>query len=313
MSAKRRTTGSRKTKIKLKPLELLALILIVSAALLWEQWNSQMAAPVLARPEGQLAVHVLDVGQGLSVLVCAPEKTVLIDAGENDQGQTVLRYLKRCGIKQIDLAIGTHPHSDHIGGLDTVINRLKVDTVFLGDLPRSLVPTTKTYTDLLDAIENRGCAVHSPEVGETVDLGGGALLTVLGPMTEPDSLNNASIVTRLDFGDASFLFMADAEQESEEALVWGGAYLPADILGAGHHGSHTSTHERLLQKVKPKAFFISLSSDNSYGFPHKEFVKRASRYGTIYRTDLSGTLMFTTDGETIHVTGNGVDDIIDAR
>lgn len=306
-------TARRRRKTKLKPLELLALALVAAAALLWEQWSAKSAAPVLARPEGQLAVHVIDVGQGLSVLIDAPEKTVLIDAGENDKGGVVLGYLERAGIDHLDLAIGTHAHSDHIGGLDTVINAIPVGTVFLGDLPDDLVPATKTFTDLLDAIEHNGCAVHSPAAGETVDLGGGALLTVLGPVMEPDSLNNSSIVTRLDFGEASFLFMGDAEEESEEAIAKSGAWLECDILGAGHHGSNTSTHETLLRAAEPKAVFISLSSDNSYGFPHKEFVKRASAYGTIYRTDLSGDIMFTTDGETIHVAGNGLEDTIDAR
>lgn len=152
-----------------------------------------------------LEVHIIDVGQGESILIKGPSKNVLIDAGENDKGDEVLAYLKSQGVQSLDMAIGTHAHSDHIGGLDTVIKAMPVKQVILSPIPEKIVPTTKTYTDLLEAVLDKGMTVTTAVPDTQYSLGGGAVLTILGPRREYNDLNNTSVVCRLTYGDAELI------------------------------------------------------------------------------------------------------------
>lgn len=257
-----------------------------------------VSGPIADSP---LTIHMLDMGQADSVLIRSTGMNVLIDAGENDQGDQVLRYLEDLGIGKLDIVIGTHPHSDHIGGLDTVIRGTRIGKVILPAIPDALVPTTNTYTDLLAAIDEKGLRITVAQPGTELDLGDGVMLTLLGPLKDYDELNSMSVITRVDYGDTSFLFTGDAEAQAELGLAerWD---LRADVLKVSHHGSKTSSAEAFLDAVSPGVALISCGLDNSYGHPHSEVMERlAERDIQIYRTDLMGTVVLQSDGRQIAV------------
>lgn len=255
-------------------------------------------------PDAGLEVHIQDMGQADSILVVGPERNLLIDAGENDQGEQVLRYLKQRGIKRLDYVIGSHPHSDHIGGLDTVIAEMEVGAVILPVIPEEVAPTTRTYLDLLEAVEDKGLKVTPAIPGKKFDLGDGALLTLLAPIGEYTDLNNFSVVSRLVYGDTSFLFTADASAGSEGDILHSKEHVKADVLDVGHHGSNTSTTEEFLDAVSPRIAVISCGTDNSYGHPHREVIERLEARGIqIWRTDRNGAIVIASNGERLSVSG----------
>ncbi len=248
-----------------------------------------------------LQIHFIDVGNADATLIMADDKRILIDAGENDMGERVVCYLNEQGVAKLDLVIGTHPHSDHIGGLDDVIENFEIDTLMMPEIPEAIVPTTKTYTDVLQAASDKGLAITAPKPGDTLDFGG-AKLEILGPLQEYDDLNNLSIVTRLTYGEFSALFTGDAEKAVEDDLLEEGATLSADLLKVGHHGSSTSSSQAFLQAVNPTTAVIHVGKDNSYGHPSEGVLERLQNIrATVYRTDLNGNIIVGTDGETVHI------------
>lgn len=256
----------------------------------------------VSSPSGACTVHFIDVGQGDSTLICAGDKTLLIDAGENNKGDEVLLYLSRLGITKLDYVIGSHAHSDHIGGLDTVINGIEVENIILSDLPEKMIPTTKTYTDLLEAIDNRNVNLIVAEPKDTYEIGGG-ILTLLSPVDDDYSdLNDFSIVSRFDFGEKSIVITGDAEEKAEKDILQSGAYLNADILKVGHHGSDTSSSKAFLEAVSPEIAVIEVGAGNKYGHPMAETITKLSSLETkVYRTDLNGSVVVTIDGDDISV------------
>lgn len=249
-----------------------------------------------------VTVHFIDVGQGKCILIEAPEKNVLIDAGENDQGQKALRYFSTRGIDRIDIVIGTHPHSDHIGGMSEVISGIPVSTVILPVIPDDIVPATVTYTSLLNAIAGAGLKITPAKSGAVFDLGGGAELAILGPLNDYEDLNNMSVVSRLSYGQTSFLFTGDAMAAAERDMMEAGKNLRASMLDVGHHGSSTSSSAKFLAAVDPGVAVISCGIDNRYGHPHREVVERLTeRESKILRTDLNGTVIISSDGKSLGV------------
>ncbi len=245
-----------------------------------------------------LKIHYIDVGQGDAILIQKDGENMLIDAGENEYGKVVVNYLKKNNVSKIDYIIGTHPHSDHIGGLDTVIQNFEVDKVIMPKVNH----TTKTFEDVLLAIKEKNLKLVFPKVGDIHKLGD-AKWTILAPNGEEyDSLNNYSIVIRLQYKNNSFLFTGDAESQSEKEMLESNekSSLVADVLKIGHHGSSSSTTDEFLQAVQPKFAVIQLGKDNSYGHPHKETLKKLKRNQIeVFRTDLNGTIVATSDGERI--------------
>ena len=266
--------------------------------------------PKLPPPSGdELAVHVLDVGQGDAILIVAPGgKTALVDASVPGSGKKILAAMGRAGVDHIDLLITTHAHADHIGGADEVIKGTKVYKVLDSKVPN----TTKNYEDFLDAIEAR---IENPQdnfitatPGQTFDLGSGAIISVLAPVQPlftKDQLrsggnepNANSVVTRLDYGQFSILLTGDAEAQTEERLMEGGARLAAKVLKVGHHGSKYASSEDFLRQARFKDAVISCGTDNRYGHPSQEVLDRLKAAGTrIYRTDLQGEITIRTRGK----------------
>lgn len=246
--------------------------------------------------DSRLTVHVIDVGQGDSILIESKGHFMLVDAGMNDQAQTVTDYLNCQGVKTLDYVIGTHPDADHIGGLDAVINSFDVKQVFLPPKEH----TTKTFEDVLDAIMDNGLTITKPVPGSQYQLGE-ASFTIVAPVGDyQDDLNNWSIGIRLTCQNRSFLFCGDAETQAEQDICASGADIQADVLKLSHHGSSTSSSASFLDEVNPSIALISCGKDNSYGHPHKEILAKMERRNiTVLRTDQLGTIILSTDGNAL--------------
>lgn len=249
--------------------------------------------------EGQdVVVKFFDVGQADSILVQSAGVNMLIDAGTNNMGNTVVQNLKDLGITKIDYLVGTHPHEDHIGGMDDVINNFEIGTIYMPKVQTN----TKTFEDVLDAISNKGLTITTPEVGYVFEVGNTkceVMCAGTGTTEENSNLNLSSIVIRMVYGEESFLFMGDAEEKNESSRQWP----QTTVLKVGHHGSDTSSSESFLNQVKPEISVISVGINNTYGHPKKTTLDKLNALGTsIYRTDQNGTITITCDGTNCVVT-----------
>lgn len=241
-----------------------------------------------------LQIHYIDVGQADSILVTLNDKSMLIDAGNNSDGKLVVEYITNQGISTLDYVIGTHPHEDHIGGLDDVIKAFDIETVLMPKVQNN----TKTFEDVLDALIEKNISVTSPNVGDTYPFSK-AEFTILSCKNEDtNELNTSSIVIRLVFGEQSYIFCADAEKENEYDMMASGLELKSNVIKIAHHGSSTSSLEKFLLAVNPETAIISVGKENDYGHPHEKIIKRLNRLGIkVYRTDLNGTITITSDGK----------------
>ena len=247
--------------------------------------------------EAPFTVAFIDVGQGDSALIKCGDETMLIDAGTYSERLKVISYLNSAGITSLDYCVATHPHSDHIGGMDEVIYNFDVDT-----LVYPLCETdSASWNYVLDACDERGVSYYNPQPEDSFYLGD-ALVTVLSPSADADydNLNNYSIVLKVDYKNTSFLFTGDAETEVEYELLEKGYDITADVLKCGHHGSSTSSSSKFINAVNPAVTVISCGKDNDYGHPHRETISTLShRQIEIYRTDILSTITASSDGETI--------------
>ncbi|MBU3198510.1 MBL fold metallo-hydrolase [Clostridium estertheticum] len=258
--------------------------------------NTATVSRVKNTVTGTLKVSYIDVGQADSILIQQGSNSMLIDAGNNEDSSTVKNYISNQGITKLDYVIGTHPHEDHIGGMDYIINSFKIGKIYM---PKA-TSTTKTFQDVVSAIKAKGLKVTAPVVGQTFKVGN-ATATILAPNSSGyKDLNNFSIVIRLTFGSNSFMFDGDSEDVSENEMLSKGLNVSADVLKVGHHGSNSSTTEAFLNKVNPKYAVISVGKDNSYGHPHKSTMDKLKAKGIkVYRTDENGTIIATSNGKNI--------------
>lgn len=258
--------------------------------------STPAVAPVSAPVSDVLKVHFLDVGQADSILIQSGTTTVLIDGGNNEDGPIIVNYLKKQGVTELAAIVATHPHEDHIGGLDTVIKSFTVKSVYMPNA----TSTSRTFEDFIAAVTSSGAKRIQAKVGVVLDVSGLSGI-FLGPVSNYDDANNNSAVLKLTFSNTSFLFTGDAELESENDMVVNGN-LKSTVLKVGHHGSSTATSPSFLKVVSPSYAVISCGENNTYGHPHAETLDKLTSAGvSIYRTDISGTIVMTSDGNTITV------------
>ena len=250
-------------------------------------------------PEGMMYVDFIDVGQGDCTLISTTDAVILIDAGEAENVNNVIDFLKHREIKKIDYCIATHPHSDHIGGLPTVFDHFEVDTVIMPEIPEEIEPTTKVYEKFIDGLEKVENVIYATP-GDKFECGS-LNIEILGPTGEYDDLNNYSVVSKITFGETSVIVTGDAENPAEKDMLdVKNVDYSADILKLGHHGSSTSSSKDWLRAVNPKYAVISCGIDNKYNHPHKEtIIKLDDLKFEYYRTDLVGNICFESDGKNI--------------
>lgn len=245
---------------------------------------------------GEVQFHFIDVGQGDAALIRTEAGDILIDAGTNSSEDELKAYLDSMGVQDIEYAVFTHPHEDHIGGADMVLNTYNVKCVILPDA----TSTSKTFERMMDAIETEKCEVMEATPDQTFTVGE-LTCTILAPIsTSYTETNNYSVVIRADYGDTSVLFMGDAEVDAEEEILERYRFkgtLDCDLLKVGHHGSDTSSSQAFLDAVTPVHAVISCGEGNSYGHPVQEIVKRYEAMQVeLHRTDLEGSIVFVSTG-----------------
>lgn len=250
-------------------------------------------------PIDNLVVRFVDVGQADCEILQFPDgRNIIIDGGKNDTEDILIERIKKYGIKRFDYVIATHPHEDHIGGLDKVIDNFEIDCVYMPNTTSN----SKTFDDLLDSIENKNVVVKQAKAGITVIDEEKINMVFLAPNSEYyEETNNYSAVVKLTYNGCSIIFTGDAEALSEREMLANGMDLRAQILKVGHHGSSSSTTYGFLRKVNPAYAVIEVGKDNSYGHPHDEVVEALDGV-KVYRTDTDGTITMECDGVNLIVT-----------
>lgn len=247
----------------------------------------------LTEVEGEMSVYYFDVGQADCTLICCDGEYMLIDAGNNEDGKLIVSQLESMGITQIKYLIGTHPHEDHIGGLDNVLNKFKVENLYMPDVEYD----SATYRGVISAASSKKVKNTEPKIGHVFYVGE-ARCEIMGVDSNSKDTNQTSIIIEVTHGENKFLFMADAEIPNEEIRLWNDVY----VLKAGHHGSSTSSSDDFLEQTMPKVVVISCGEGNEYGHPHKEPMTAFKELGAqIYRTDTQGTINITSDGKAIEI------------
>lgn len=264
---------------------------------LFNQNNNQNQNAYINTNNDLLKVHYLDVGQGDSIFIELPNnETMLIDAAESYQSENIINYLKNLNYQKIDYVIGTHPHTDHIGGLKDIINTFEIGKIYM---PK-VVSTTKTYESLLMAIKDKNLKINTAKAGTSIIDTDALKINILAPTNSTyTELNNYSVVTKITYGTTKFLFMGDAEKLSENEIK---EDVTADVIKIGHHGSNTSSSIDFIKKVNAKYGIISVGLNNKYNLPKEETITNWENSGTkIYLTSINGTITAISDGTNIKI------------
>lgn len=264
---------------------------------LFNQNNNQNQNDYINTNNDLLKVHYLDVDQGDSIFIELPNnETMLIDAAESYQSENIINYLKNLNYQKIDYVIGTHPHTDHIGGLKDIINTFEIGKIYM---PK-VVSTTKTYESLLMAIKDKNLKINTAKAGTSIIDTDALKINILAPNNSTyTELNNYSVVTKITYGTTKFLFMGDAEKLSENEIK---ENVTADVIKIGHHGSNTSSSIDFIKKVNAKYGIISVGLNNKYNLPKEETITNWENSGTkIYLTSTNGTIRASSDGTNIKI------------
>lgn len=257
--------------------------------------DSTKSDKIDAKVKENFSVSFIDVGQADSVLIRNGNYNMLIDAGNNEDGEKLVNYFKSLGIGEFTYVFATHPHEDHIGGMDDIINNFKIDNYYM---PNKL-STTKTFMDVLDALDGCNLKYTVPNKGDTLKLGD-ANIKVIYPGDDKSNINDSSIVLKITYGKNSFLLTGDATSNVERKIY--NEDIKSDVLKVAHHGSSYSSTDVFLDRVKPYYAVISVGKNNIYNHPsNKTLEKLNKRNIKVYRTDLDGTIVFTSDGENLSV------------
>nr|WP_317331853.1 ComEC/Rec2 family competence protein [uncultured Romboutsia sp.] len=237
-------------------------------------------------------IHFIDTGNSDAILIIKDNKAALIDGGDNDDEALVSSYIKKQGISELEYVFATHPHADHIGGLDKVAKDIKINNLYVSNGDSD----TKTYRDFINASASKGLYPSVPLLGSKFDLSGSTFEVI--SVANTDDPNNNSIVLLYTNGNDKILLMGDAEKEIEQKLNVG----DVDLLKVGHHGSHSSSSKPFINKVNPEYAVILVGENNKYGHPHKETMETLKEKGIeVHRSDECKDIIFTSTGNGLQV------------
>lgn len=291
--------------MKKKHKKLIATIIVILFLVCYNYYNQNIkptnakkeeSVPVTNIVTSDLQIYYFDVGQADSILINNNNTSMLIDAGNNSDGPLLVDYIKeKLNINKIDILVGTHPHEDHIGGLDDIINELEIGEIYLPEA----ITTTQTFEEVITAIENKNISITVPEIGDKFKLGE-ADFEIIYTGNEDKGLNEASIVINMLYGKKSYLFTGDTTEEIEKTFL--NKNINIDVLKVAHHGSRYSSSEDFLEIATPEYAIISVGEGNSYEHPHIEAINRIKQYtNNIYMTEEKGTILLTSDGNEINI------------
>ncbi len=305
-----------KRSIRKLPSLLFLVVLIIAVAGyfygksdVFSEKSSQPVMPPAVTQGSSMKVYCFDVGQGTSQLVRIPDDEgffdILIDTGEFQYAASLVENLRDLGISELDIVIASHPHNDHMGGMDMIIEEFPIGEFFTPRIPDSQVPTTYSYERMLEALIEKNVKVSVLDSETDLELPSGAYAEVFSPTAgdEWEDLNDYSGVLKIGYRKSSFIFTGDAEAGVERKILEGGYDATADVLICGHHGSSTSSSWEFLNAVNPKYAVISCGKDNRYGHPHDETLEKLNKINCmLYRTDKDGTILAETNEEKINFT-----------
>jgi len=241
-----------------------------------------------------LAIYFLNVGQAESILIKSNNEYMLIDAGNNNDGKKLVNFFKSLDIEEFKIVVGTHAHEDHIGGLDNIIKNFKIENFYMP----SDTTTTTTFLEVLNALEKKKIKFQTPDIGTKLILGDSEI-EVISIKENQEDLNDTSIVLKLTYKNISILFTGDITSNTEKELL--NKNIESTVLKVAHHGSKYSNSAQFLRKVNPSFAVISCGNNNEYGHPHQVVLEKLEKMNTkIYRTDLLGTIILESDGESIN-------------
>ena len=243
-------------------------------------------------------IHYIDVGQADAALILCDGESMLIDGGNADDSSLIYSYLDNLNIRHINIMVATHAHEDHCGGLSGALNAATVDVVYSPVKEYD----SRAFRNLVKYAGQQGVELTIPRHGDTFMVGS-ARCTIIGPISKSDEPNNTSIVIRIQYGNTSFLFTGDAELAEETEILDYGYDISCDVLKVGHHGSQSSTGYRWLRESKPEYAVISVGKGNEYGHPTEAVLSRLRDAEVkVYRTDMQGHIICTSDGKTVTFT-----------
>lgn len=278
----------------------LLLIAIFAVFAAYNYFKENPFASVKKPSDGEIIVHSVNVGQGDCTIIASNEGNIIIDAGPGTGEEHLRAYIKSLGITEFEYAVFTHPHEDHIGGADMIINDFRVNNIIMPDATNNF----SAFDRMITAIENSDAEVIEAVSGSRYSVGN-IKMTVLAPNSDYyEELNDYSVVIKLEYKNNSFMFTGDAEVISENEILkrYSKTVLDCDVLKAGHHGSSTSNSKKFVSAVSPEIALIYCGKDNDYGHPHREIKKLFSDMGIkMLRTDESGDIVLRCNGEKIEI------------
>ena len=294
-----------KTLLKDKHKKMFSVLLILLLTVAYGAFALYYDRQNLSAESDILTFYALDVGQGDSFFFMLPNgENVLIDAGPEEAGSKVVSFLRKRGVKKIDLLVATHGHSDHIGGMRRVLQNFEIGRIWDSGFNHG----SSIQRNFYKTIKKKDIPFGRPKRGYS-ELMGDVLLEVIAPakvvLNTKSDTNNNCLVVKITYRDISFLMTADMEREQRYTIQ----PLPhATVLKASHHGSYNGTDSKLLREVNPSLVVLSYGKNNSYKYPHKRVVKDI-RNAKITRYDTAnGTIKIETDGREMNVFGTPVKD-----
>lgn len=273
--------------------------------------TQRASAATVTDSDKALHVSMLNVGQADATLIQYKGKNMLIDTGDVDSRDALVKQLKDKKVKTLDVVLITHPHGDHLGGMAALFKAFQIKQIY----DNGQAANTAMYKNYLKNIKTKNIAYKALKKGDTITLGDDVKFAVLSPgkpftkentqgVSESGLTNDNSIVCKMTYGTFSIMFTGDAQKEVEEQLLknYKGAELQANVLKVGHHGSKTSSSPAFVAAVKPADATISCGVNNQYKFPHKPTLDTLKKYHVnVYRTDKDDIISIISDGSSYEI------------